>query len=364
MAIIVLSVEPTLLYLLGDPDDLVAVWKKLCDHFQKKTWANKLELRRRLYSLKLKEGDSVQENIKNMIEIFEELLVVGDPLQEEDQVIHLLAGLPESYSMLVTALEANADVPKMEVVMERVLHEERKQKEREVDMKRKDREVSHFKAMTVTHQRRSVKCYNCGKIGHIKWNCPLDEKQPYRKKNDQYKDGRYRANTASEKPKDGCGLDSESDALMVSHAFKVSSCTMGNWIIDSGATCHMCGSKESFVELSDLTQQMEVTLGDGNVLKLSGQGVVSLKMKLPDGSVRRCKLLDVLYVPDLAYNLLSVSKEAESGKMTKFDANGCQILNGNQKVIAKATRCGSLYYLDYEKNLQANIVQQDSKEMV
>ena len=103
--------------------------------------------------MKLKEGDSVQENIKNMIEIFEELLVVGDPLQEEDQVIHLLAGLPESYSMLVTALEANADVPKMEVVMERVLHEERKQKEREVDMKRKDREddvVSHFKAMTVT----------------------------------------------------------------------------------------------------------------------------------------------------------------------------------------------------------------------
>ena len=36
LAIIGLSVEPTLLYLLGDPDDPVAVWKKLCDHFQKK----------------------------------------------------------------------------------------------------------------------------------------------------------------------------------------------------------------------------------------------------------------------------------------------------------------------------------------
>ena len=142
--------------------------------------------------------------------------------------------------------------------MERVLHEERKQKEREGDMKQKDREddvVSHLKAMTVTRPRRSVKCYNCGKIGHIKWNCPLDEKQPYRKKNDQYKDGRYRANTASDKLKGGCGSDSESDALMVSHALKVSSCTMGNWSIDSGATCHMCGSKESFVELSDLTSK-------------------------------------------------------------------------------------------------------------
>ncbi len=53
------SVDPTLLYLLGDPEDPVAVWKK---QFQKKTWANKLELRRRLYTLRLKEGDSVQEH--------------------------------------------------------------------------------------------------------------------------------------------------------------------------------------------------------------------------------------------------------------------------------------------------------------
>ena len=40
--------------------------------------------------------------------------------------MHLLASLPESYSVPVTALEANAQVPKMEIVMERILHEERK----------------------------------------------------------------------------------------------------------------------------------------------------------------------------------------------------------------------------------------------
>ena len=44
LAIIVLSVEPSLLYLLGDLEDPVAAWKKLADQFQKKTWANKLEL--------------------------------------------------------------------------------------------------------------------------------------------------------------------------------------------------------------------------------------------------------------------------------------------------------------------------------
>ena len=42
LAHIVLSVNPTLLYLLGDPEDPVAVWKKLSDQFQKKSWSNKL----------------------------------------------------------------------------------------------------------------------------------------------------------------------------------------------------------------------------------------------------------------------------------------------------------------------------------
>ena len=111
LATIVLSVQPSLLFLLGDPEDPVAVWKKLMDQFQKKTWANKLELRRKLYSLRLKEGESVQTHIKVMMESFEGLSVIGDPVGEEDRVVHLLASLPESFNMLVTALDANADVP-------------------------------------------------------------------------------------------------------------------------------------------------------------------------------------------------------------------------------------------------------------
>ena len=131
LAHIILSVDPMLLYLLGDPEDQVIVWKKLTDQFQKKSWANKLQLRRRLYSLRLRDGESVQEHIRKLItELFEELAVIGDPMKEEDQVVNLLASLPESFNVLVTALESNADVPKMEVVTERLLHEERKQKDK------------------------------------------------------------------------------------------------------------------------------------------------------------------------------------------------------------------------------------------
>lgn len=41
----------------------------------------------------------------------------------------LLASLLESFNSLVTAFEANPTVPEMEVVIERLLHEERKLKD-------------------------------------------------------------------------------------------------------------------------------------------------------------------------------------------------------------------------------------------
>ena len=51
--------------------------------------------------------------------------MVGDVITDADRVVHLLASLPDSYNALVTALEASEKVPKMEIVTERLLHEER-----------------------------------------------------------------------------------------------------------------------------------------------------------------------------------------------------------------------------------------------
>ena len=66
----------------------------------------------------VKRGQSVQEHVKALTEIFNELTVIGDNIDDEDRVIYLLASLPDSYEMLVTALEANTEVPNMETVIE------------------------------------------------------------------------------------------------------------------------------------------------------------------------------------------------------------------------------------------------------
>ncbi len=73
LATTVLSLEPSLLYHLGEPEDLIVIWKKLPNQLQKKRW---VDLRRKLYSLRLKEGESVQKHIKVMIEVFEGLCMI------------------------------------------------------------------------------------------------------------------------------------------------------------------------------------------------------------------------------------------------------------------------------------------------
>ena len=57
-------------------------------------------------------------HVKALTEIFNELSVFGDNIDDKDEVVYLLASLPDSYEMLITALEANTEVPNMETVIE------------------------------------------------------------------------------------------------------------------------------------------------------------------------------------------------------------------------------------------------------
>ena len=292
-----------------------------------------------------------------MTEIFDGLSVAGDPVSDEDRVIHLLASLPDSFNMLVTALEANPEVPKMEVVTERLLHEERKLKERA------DAGESSDKALTVEQQprRKGPQCHHCGKFGHIKCNCYDLAKAK--------KTGSQKANKVEVKRRDSSSSDSESAGMLVCHTLSVSAKSRSDsWIVDSGATCHMCNNVVLFVELHSLKESLQVTLGDGHTLEATGRGTVALEMKLPDGTTKVCKLNDVLYVPKLSYNLLSVSKATKSGKTAKFSETGCRILDTKRKLIATGTRVGSLYYLNRLTGCQhvivAESVRQESKEEV
>ena len=97
---------------------------------------------------------------------------------------------------------------------------------------------------------------------------------------------------------------SDGEAFVTIHALAATS--SGAWIIDSGATYHMCNDKELFIDVRHLDTPQQVTLGDGSLLEGPAEGTVKLDMILPGGSTQKCNLKNVLYVPKLSYSLLSV----------------------------------------------------------
>ena len=99
---------------------------------------------------------------------------------------------------------------------------------------------------------KGPKCHKCGKHGHIKRYCrsTFVDKSQYKYK--------QKANAAESKHVESSS-DSESVGLVVQHVM-TSYFKKNAWIIDSGATCHMCNDKSAFVKYEELQTPLEVVL--------------------------------------------------------------------------------------------------------
>ena len=80
-----------------------------------------------------------------------------------------------------------------------------------------------------------------------------------------------------------------------------------------------------------------------------------MDMLLNDGTQRSCSLTKVLYVPELAYNLVSVARATEAGKDVQFDDSSCEFHNESGETIALGKRHWSLYYLEFAGKPQESV---------
>ena len=76
-----------------------------------------------------------------------------------------------------------------------------------------------------------------------------------------------------------------------------------DWLIDSGASKHMTGFEESFVNLSKHQSPHKVKLGNDYQYPIKGSGEASYKLD----SRKSMNMKDVLFEPGLKKNLLSIS---------------------------------------------------------
>ena len=81
------------------------------------------------------------------------------------------------------------------------------------------------------------------------------------------------------------------------------------------------------------------------MVKAQGIGNVWISVALEDGRVQNSVLCDVLYINDLAANLLPVSATTNKGYGVAFSVDTCQILDSEGKVVCRGVKQGNLWKL-------------------
>ena len=93
---------------------------------------------------------------------------------------------------------------------------------------------------------------------------------------------------------------------------------MKDWVVDFGATRHIYGNRSAFTSYTTVKEgEKQVFLGDSRSTPVIGKGKVLFKLT----SRKVFALSDVLHVPNIRWNLVSVSLLGKARMRILFDSD-------------------------------------------
>ena len=120
----------------------------------------------------------------------------------------------------------------------------------------------------------------------------------------------------------------KSEVAFVSEMKLVNNIT--DWVVDTGATRHICFSKELFLNYEEVTNEENVYLGDSGTARVAKKGKVLLKFTLD----KSLALHSILHVPNMCRNLVSGLLLNKAGIKLVFESNKI-VLSQNGDFVGK-----------------------------
>lgn len=321
---IILSLDPLNYVHVQDTQTAKDAWDKLNSAFEDSGLTRRVGLLRTLITTQLTNCESVNDYVNTVITTAHKLNGIGFKISDEWIGTLLLAGLPNEYKPMIMGLENSGTPITGDAIKTKLLQDVKWEKgsRSPTDDKAFYSKSSNRQFRNKQAKGKSLRCFECNKQGHRAADCRQRKEKQVNANNCEVSD--LRAFVALQ----------SGDAT-----------SQEDWLIDSGASAHMTKNRHWFKELNPPGPKKEIVVANNERLPVEGIGDIILKVG-HNATTENVMAKNVLYVPGISSNLLSVSQIAKRGNKVIFEGPECQILDKNNKLIASGSAMNDTYKLN------------------
>ncbi|OBZ69824.1 Retrovirus-related Pol polyprotein from transposon TNT 1-94 [Grifola frondosa] len=313
------------------------VWTAVQHEYEGKSEMYSSSLRTRLQNTKCNENTNVRTHLDLLLKMREELSTMGAPIADLDFSAMIFQSLPPSYGTLLTALTTASRLAKNPLTPDDVVfavceeYDRRAGNAATTDTALAARAFGKSKSSWKGgNSKADIECYNCKHKGHVKADCwrPGGGKEGQGPRDQAPKKG---GKGGGKTTANAAAADGEAHAFTTtfdaaSLTSKLDSEDILNSqveVFDSGASRHISPYRNAFITFESISPR-PVSAADGRKFDAVGKGKISVEIPCGD-EVRTITLDNVLYAPDLAFCLISISCLDEAGYSVTFEKGVCRI---------------------------------------
>ena len=273
------------------------------------------------------------------------LTSLGHALPPTLMALIIITALPPSYDTLQTILTSKASKLDLDETISLILADETRRKETsDTALKARDTRNPSSSQKKTERARKTCTNPNCGRTGHTIEQCwaeggGQEGMGPRRNTGGSGNGAGGRTGTGAkvenvkvaEVKEDPTSDDvvtfvaCDDDGLMLADQTGPSKSNT-SWILDSGASAHMTAHRSWFSSYRTLATPRKIHLGDDGVIDGIGIGTIIVRVRVSDRT-SIIRIENVLHVPLISCNLLSIPQLVRNGFDTSFGPTGASIRN-------------------------------------
>lgn len=299
-------------------------WEALHNKYIRSSPAAKVSLYSRLINMKSVNTDEIPGMLNEFSNVIRKLHEIKVQVDEELYTIVLLEALPSTFEQFKVAIMTRDQLPSLDEIKSKIDEEYHRLIKQESAPNENRALMIRGKERSDRKNNKQIKCFNCGMMGHIQRDC--------------------RRRGTKTTPPNPNNQSMRNQALFV-NALAITE-NRREWVMDSGATSHLCNSREMFLNMKQFHET--VKLANGTEIQCRYKGTVLIKTKYCN-----LELMDTLFVPELKTNFFSVIKASENGCVVTFDKWGATVVR-NEMLLATGRYANGLFIFNVKNSGQAN----------